>query len=282
MTNFFRYAKNTADTTVEPSGAIWQSCPVEAVDAGAVAGVHIWDNFERVTLPGTQTSEVTFGLYKAYNTGNGTVITNSSLDGTQTMGGILSMLCDTDGDASAFGTHSCPFRFSGSASTSGKLWFEARIAVTGIATNNIQLFVGFGENNGYTFGAAKPLANANAVANDVPFIGLQMNEDGVGVVRGVYTDEATSWTEVEDNVGTLAASTWAKVGLIYNPDDATNCVKFYFNGVPAASVLSRSTLTGLTNLDASPMGLLFAAFADSAGTSTYAYMDWWKCVQLNP
>lgn len=280
MTNFFTYARAGSDTTRDPSPSIWRSCPTEFIEGGA--GHFVKDDFEVVSLPGTQTSEVAWGRYKVYNTGAGTVKTNASLDGTETAGGIISMLCDTAGDQSSLATQSCPFYFSGSSSTSGKLWFEARIAVTGIATNNIQLFVGFTESDGYTLGAAKPLGDADAVASDGPILGFRMKEDALGVVDAGYADEAATLTNVVTGLGTFAASTWAKVGLIYDPAESANCIRFFWNGVQSSTVMSRSTLTGLTNLDVSTLGLTFATFADSAGTSTYAYMDWWRCYQLAP
>lgn len=288
MTNLAKYAGNQAsnvpNTGRGPSPFLWEDCPWHEIRTGFYGGVAFHDDFEAFPLPGTQTSELSLGHngYKVYNTGSGNVKTNASLDGTETMGGIISMLCDTAGDASVIGTQSCPFLLSGSASTSGPLWFEARYAQTGIATNNVQVFLGLGESDSFTYGAAKPLGDANAVCTDGPFIGLQQNEDGLGVFRGVYADEAATWTEVEDVVGTVAASTFAKVGMKYDPEDSTECVKFFFNGVQAASVISRSTLTGLTHLDVSSLGLIFAMFADSAGTATYGYLDWWRCAQLAP
>jgi hypothetical protein len=36
------------------------------------------------------------------------------------------------------------------------------------------------------------------------------------------------------------------------------------------------------DLDASPLGFVFAMFADSAGTATYGYCDWIRIAQLAP
>lgn len=287
MPNYLRHrgnqGTNAPNTDRGPSPFLWGNCPVSEILHDPNLGVYFFDDFLSFTKPGTQTSELQLtDKWKVYNTGSGQVITDASLGGTLTSGGMISMLADTAGDASAIASHSSPFVMTGLTSNSGPLWFEARVAQTGIATNNIQAFVGLGDNSAYTLGAAKPLGDANAVANDVPFIGLQQNEDGLGVYRGVYADEAATWTEVEDVVGTVAALTFAKLGMYYNPDDSTNCVQFYFNGVPAASVISKATLTGLTNLDAHPLGPVMATFADSAGTSTYFYCDWIRIAQLAP
>lgn len=288
MPNYLRHrgnqGTNAPNTDRGPSPYIWGDCPWLEMEADPNLGVRFFDDFTSFTLPGTQTSELSLGYngWKVYNTGAGTVKTNASLDGTLTSGGIISMLADTAGDGSAIANQACPFVLSGLTTNSGKLWFEARIALTVVTTNNVQLFVGLGENSGYTLGAAKPLGDADAVASDVPFIGLNVTEDGLGVVRGVYADEAATWTAAASSVGTLSASTFAKVGMVYDPEDTTNCIQFFFNGVPSTSVISQSTLTGLTNLDVSPLGPVFATFADSAGTSTYAYMDWIRIAQRAP
>ncbi len=272
------------------SGRVWSTslwganggCPVAGIRNGSVSGVYQEDDFADFNLPGTQTSEIVCGKYKVYNTGAGTVVTAATLDGTLTMGGHITMLCDTDGDASAIATQACPFLLSGLDSNSGKLWGEFRIRLTGIATNNVQLFVGLGENSGYTLGAAKPLGNANAVATDVPFFGFQITEDGLGVVNVSYADEAATWTNAVAGLGTLTAATYANVGFTYDPSKTSDCLAFYFNGAKSTTYMSRSTLTGLTNLDVSPLGFLFATFADSAGTSTYAACDRYRIYQLTP
>lgn len=273
---------NTPNTGRGMSPGLWGDCPLPEVILGNQDGVHFFDDFLDFGLPGTQTTEINLGRYKVYNTGAGTIATNASLGGTLTSGGIISMLADTAGDGSAIATQASPFLLTGSTTNSGPMWLEARMAITGIATNNAQWFFGLGDNSAYTLGAAKPLGDANAVASDVPFLGLQVNEDGLGVVRGVYADEAATWTEVEDSVGTFAANTFAKVGLKYDPSNSTSCVQFYFNGIPASSVISAATLAGLTNMDAHPLGIVWAMFADSAGTSTYGYCDWIRACQLSP
>ncbi len=275
---------NVPNTQRGPSPYLWGDCPWVEIQANPNLGYTFWDDFTGFTLPGTQTSELSLGVngWKVYNTGAGNVKTNPSLDGTLTGGGIISMLCDTAGDASVIANQACPFVMSGLTSNSGKLWFEARIALTGIATNNVAVFIGLGENSGYTLGAAKPLADADGVATDVPFIGLNVTEDGVGVVRGVYADEAATWTVPAATVGTLAASTFAKVGMLYDPENSDATVQFFFNGVPSTSVVSNATLTALTNLDVSPLGPVFAMFADSAGTATYGYCDWIRIAQKAP
>lgn len=262
-----------------PSPIIWGDCPWRDIQDGTVNGVSFFDDFLDFGIPGTQTSEINLGRYKVYNTGSGTVITNSMPQGTAANrnGGIISMLCDTAGDQSVIGTHASPFYLT--TTLTGKLWFEARIATTGIATNNSQIFVGLANNAEVTFGAAIPLADADATGAAVNAIGFTRLEDGLGVLNASYTDEATTWTHAQTSVGAIAAETFVKVGFVFDGKESTNCVQFYVDGVRGSSPISKATLLALTHLDVSGLGPCFAQFADSAGTANYAYLDWWRVAQ---
>lgn len=274
----------SADTQRGPSAGLWGDCPdglkpwLGLVDPSA--GYADGDDFMAFGLPGTQTSEINLGKYKVYNTGAGTVKTNSMPNGTATaqLGGIISMLCDTAGDQSVIGTHSCPFSLNASA---GKMWFEARIASTGVATNRSQIFVGLGNNVDVTFGAAIPLADADATGTAVALAGWTALEDGTTVLNTSYTDEAAVWTHVQTSAGVLAADTWIKLGMLYVPGATSDALRFYVNGVRTTTSVTAAALAALTHLDASGLGFCFAQFADSSGTSNYAYCDWWYAAQVS-
>lgn len=261
-----------------PSPRLWQDFPIAAIQEDPGKGVFFFDDFLDFPLPGTQTTEIALGRYKVYNTGSGKVQVAQGFPTTHVPHGLISMLCDTDGDQSAIGIQQTPILLNSSA---GKMVFEARFGMTGIATNNAQVFVGLAENAAFTYGAAQPLANADATSNAGGLIGFNILEDGVGVLNTSYADRATSWTNVQASVGTMAAHTWKKLGFIYDPNDSTNAITFYVDGVRQTSVISASTLTGLTYLDVGGLSPCFAMFADSAGTSTYGYLDWWGFAQLS-
>jgi len=140
--------------------------------------------------------------------------------------------------------------------------------------------VGLGNNSDVTFGAAIPLADADATGTAVALLGFTRLEDGLGVLNTSYTDEATTYTHVETSAGSLTANTFTKVGMKFVPNGGNKGVTFYVNGTPRTTHLSETTLEALTHLDNSNLGLVFAQFADSSGTSNYAYLDWWACAQL--
>lgn len=187
------------------------------------------------------------------------------------------MLCDTAGDQAVIGTAQAPFSL---ATTAKKLWFEARIATTSIATNMTHIFCGLGNVGDVTFGAAIPLADADATGTAVALAGITRLEDGLGVLNASYTDEAATYTHAETGLGAIAANTWVKVGFTFDPARGSSCLEFFVNGVKGGSPVSKATWAALTHLDASNMGPVFAQFADTGGTANYAYMDWWRCAQL--
>lgn len=275
-----RKNRGSADTNRERSPNIWFDCPFNQLVNGELNGTGFFDDFEEFGLPGTQTTEINLGNYKVYNTGAGTVKSDSMTTGTAANrdGGVISMLCDTAGDQSVIGTHACPYYLT--TTYTGKLWFEARIATTGIATNRSQIFVGLSNNVEVTFGAAIPLADADAVGTAVNGFGFTALEDGLAVLNTSYCDEAAAWTHVETSAGTLAANTWIKVGFVVDYKNKSKPIRFFVNNLERDTGMSKATMLALTHLDVSGLGLCFAQFADSAGTSNYAYMDWWQVAQM--
>lgn len=271
----------SVDQTRLPSPEIWSDCPIEDIEKGEVDGVFFKDDFVDFPLPGTQTSEIWLGRYKVYNTGSGKWITDNMPHSTTagTYGGIISNLCDTDGDAGALGTQACPFLLT--TTQNSKLWFEARVATTSILTNMGQWFVGLAENAVMTFGAATPLANADATATTGAMIGFNRLEDGLGVLNTSYADHAAAWTDIGTAANsTLAANTWIKLGIVFDTRQSTRCVRFFVDNVECTSAMTKAALLATTYLDVSGLGPCMAFFADSAGTADYTYLDWWKCYQI--
>ena len=273
-----QYSGTSVADTSSGNSNFWADCPIGEILRGDRRGIHFFDDFIDFGLPGTQTTEINLNRYKVYNTGAGNVKTNKfpNSSGDQS-GGTISMLCDTAGDQSVIGTHACPFALN---STSLKLWFEARIAVTSIATAMTHLFIGLGNNADVTFGAAIPLADADATGTAVALLGVTRLEDGLGVLNTAYTDEAATYTTVQASAGAIAAETWVKVGFTWDRSKAANALEFYINGVKCTTAVSAATIAALTHLDASGLGPVFAQFADASGTANYAYLDWWRCAQL--
>lgn len=279
MLNPIYYGSNlgSADTSRGPSKAIWNKCPVMEILADPNRGIHFFDDFIDFGVPGTQTTEINLGRYKVYNTGATKVAQTSTFNSAEVADGVIAITTDTAGDQGVIGTHACPILLS--TTTRGQAFFEARVAITSVATNDGQIFVGLGENDTVTFGAAIPLADADATASTCALVGFNRLEDGTTALNTSYADRASSWTNVEASAGTVAALTWIKLGMIFDPDNSSRCLRFFVNGIETSSAVTKSTLSGLTYLDAVALGPVAAVFADSGAAATL-HMDWWRYAQI--
>lgn len=270
----------SADTARGPSAALWGNCPDGLKPWNPIdpnIGCGFWDDFTDFVLPGTQTTAISCGRYEVFSVTAGKWTSTNALPTVHAPGGIVAGLCDSDGDAACIRTVATPFLLNGTAN--GKLWFEARIAMTGIATNNGQLFCGLLE--GATSATSTiPLGNADVANTSSGLVGFNVLEDGLGVLNSCWADRTTAYTYVQTGVGTFAANTFKKVGMLYDPGDSVNALTFWVNGVKQTTVVAQSVITAWANLDVNGVGPALAFFADSAGTSNYIYIDWWGAAQV--
>ena len=269
----------SADTSRAYSPNIWGDCPIMSILEGTVDGTIVDDDFLDFPLIGTQTTQIAHGRYKVFATGGGTVAGVSAVNSVEIGKGILDFGVDTDNDSASLAQSYPSFMLK---STSGKLWFEARVAYTPILTNGIGWFLGLAETELWTLATGVPFNGGDAITNSAAAIGFRKEEDGLGVIDTVYSDRATSFTNIGNEATSVAAAyEFIKLGMTFDPTaPATERIKFYANNLVLATKLSASALTALANLDANALGLLFAVVADSAGTSGHAYLDRWRCVQL--
>lgn len=271
------------NTTNGPSPAIWGDCPILDITVDPYRGYGIFDDFVNTPLPGTQTTEVQwYNGYKVFATASGYVKADETINSVETPGGILAFNGDTADDSASLATYAEPFKISGSSSTSGKLWFEARLAVSSAVTNGVGIFVGLAETQLWTLATGVPFSGTgDAITNSAAAIGFLYPEDDTTTADTVYSDRATSFTAIGDGEVTgIADNTFTKLGFVYDPERTSDCIRFFQDGVELSTKLSQSTITGLTNLDAGTLGLIYAHVADTAGTAIISYLDWWRCYQL--
>jgi hypothetical protein len=261
--------------------AMWHDCDLERLKCEPGYGHMFFDDFNSGILASglTQTTAVAYPPnYTCFCTTAGkwtnAVIGGATYGAMGVKNGVIATLCDTDNDGASLYTTTMPFQLS-----SKKLWFEARIAVTSIATATNGILVGLCEN--ITAGSATvPLPGADIAENTQASIGWLHKEDGEGNMCCVYNDRGTTFTEVGTNQGTITAATWHKYGLRYDPNNGAKALSWWVDGKEMTTGTTQATLTATTYLDAGRMGLMLATIADSGGTANYLYMDWWGCAQL--
>ena len=271
-------------STDELSGAVWDNFPIgECIANPRRKGIFRFDDFTDLPLAPTLTTQVAFGKYKAYAASGCTISRVSAINSVELMGGALQIAMDTDDDEASIADAYPSYLLTGNTSNSGLLCMEFCYTQNSIATNMAATFFGLCEVEQYTLGANTPMNSGDAIANSGSMIGFRIEEDGLGVVDTVVSDRATSFTNIGDTEGgTIAAHTFVKYGMVYDPTKGADCITFYINNAKCATKYSKTTLQALTNLDANALGLMWAVAADSGGTSFLGSMRWWAIGQILP
>lgn len=273
-----------ANTTRDMSQAIWGRFPIAEVTCGSQRGWFRYEDWSDLPLAPTLTTQIAYGKYKAFASSGCTISRVSAVNSVELLGGALQLATDTDNDAAIIAdAYPANIRLSGVPGTDGLMCFEVCIAQGSVATNMASTFIGLAETDLMTLAVALPLNAGDPITNDGAMIGFRIEEDGLGVIDTVYSDRDTSFTNIGDTEGgTLTANTFRKLGMVYNPNDESECVTFYANGVKLATKLTRTALKALTNLDANPLGFLYGTVADSAGTSHKSFCKWAAWGQVYP
>ncbi len=286
MTNSVKYrgvlGSNTPNTTAGVfSPNIWHDCPMPQIRDGEIPGAYIeQQDWSSMPLTPTLTTQIAYGKYKAFATSAGTLAPAALT--AKPIGNVLAATFDADADDSAAIAQAYPgFRMSGLTTNSGKLWFEAEVALNVITTNGTSLFVGLAETDLWTLATGVPFNAGDAITNSAAAIGFRHLEDGLGTIDTCYSDRATSFTNIGDDEGTIAAATLVKFGMIYDPLNTLRCVRFFQNGIELTTAMTRAALIALTNLDAGVLGVIFAGVADTVDTGI-AYLSQWRCFQKGP
>ncbi len=278
--NFGSNYANTVEGQYSPF--IWGDCPWEQVRDKVIPGSYFEIKPEYFPLAGTQTTQIAHSNLKLFATSDGTIAPVSAINSVERVGAVLALTAGTTSDNESLSiAQSYPsFLLSGLTSNSGPLWAEWEMGVSTILVNTIGFFAGLAETDLWTLATGVPFNAGDAITNSASAIGFRKGEDALGVVDTVLSDRATSFTNIGDDETSIAANTLVKYGMMYDPADADRCVRFFKNGVELTTALSRSTLTGKTNLDANALGFLLAVICDSAADATKVYLSMARVCQL--
>ncbi len=276
------------------SPAIWGRCPLSFIKKHYPECHVRWDA-SRCSLIGTQTTEIAGPIpgTKVFSTTAGTVNPVSAINSVEKWGGAIKFNTDTDNDSASLAQAYPTFRMSGlGGSSDGPLWFEGCVAVNTLLTNTMGFILGMAETELWTLATGVPFNGGDAITNGASFVGFRKGEDALGVVDTVVSDRATSFTNIGDDEGLISAAyTFVKFGMLYIPSangylggeyNSNRVIRFYQDNLELTTAISKTTLTGYTNLDANALGPIIAMIADSSGTTAEMYLKWLEVAQLPP
>jgi hypothetical protein len=284
-----RQNKTSLTGIYQRSPAIWATCPLSWIKKFYPEGHVRWDA-SKMSLKGTQTAQIAgpIGGTKVFGGAGGSVDAVSAVNSVEKWGGAIRFLPAADNDAAALAQAYPTFRLSGLPASSNRLWFEGCVAINSLLTNTLGFFMGLAETEQWTLAAGVPFNAGDAITNSASAIGFRKGEDALGVVDTVVSDRAISFTNIGASEGSISAAyTFAKFGFMYDPGpgndyNSSAIIRFFQDNLELTTKVSKTTLTGYTNLDANALGPIFATIADSGGAATECYLKWLEVAQLPP
>lgn len=240
------------------SKAIWRDCPYFQLSHGLRDGMTFFDDFTRsmiqaanvaasaTTLPdpwvaftdSTAASTIAAGVEPTDALGSMTINITTAQEGAHI--GLLTQknLGTIINGKNAAGTAAGGLASAASTPLLNKVWLEARVKFSTVATQEIAFFFGLMEKaRVVTLGT---LATGGAAVAAVDHIGFLKKAAGTTAI-GTSIGDGTS-TDVSTSVGTLAADTYINLGLKWDGTVGTlGKATFYVNGVANATTVTSAT-----------------------------------------
>lgn len=301
-----------------PSYSIWGDCPWAALQEGSVDGSWFFDDFNMIGNLNMGAGAVagSIGQWSAYG------YQGAQLNDAQKEGGVIKMSSDGDNEGLTLLGSAGGFRFIGPTATSAnlnqKMWFEARIAKSSVATAHISAFVGL---MAPTLASGLPAAAQPWTTTDDTLMTagdtFGFNLAGTTATRGGPTDVGVSFCLASGTINyptnlttllataaqtVLAADGYVKLGWIYDPQAlpaaiGTNntarqtvgttrrkLIRFFANGVEIMSTfLSSDDVVNATATQAFPTSFMcpvLSVMNMASQSSDYLAADWIKIAQL--
>ena len=259
------------------SPRLWKSVAQQSMSPdGLSQGYMAGDDFRTVALTTAVSANVgryagEAGGYLSYEDTGGAIAQLATESG-----GVLNITTDgTDNDemwlqpgmaTSVLGM------ISDTAGSDKKLIFEARFRVSKV-TNTLNYFIGLSEEG---LAAADTVTDAGALASK-DLIGFWVTEADGDSLKFGYRKAGQALTTVGTFGTALAASTWYKVGFIYDPAE-TKKIRFYVDNVEQTDYVTATNIAAATFPDGEELNFL-AGVKNGTAAISYIDLDWWNFFQ---
>lgn len=302
--NTIEYAPTlSADTFRGPSRSIWNACPVGDFIENPLLGMYFFDDF-LVAGEAVMSSiyKNSFGQWSVYAAA-GSLISDAAIEG-----GGLSITSGTDLDQTVLFGSAGGFRITTTSTLAlnGKLWFEARVAKSSIATDICECFVGLADKQ---LSSGIPAVNLlfsgvdDTLATAPNLIGFYNKGDTAQTEwQFVYQLAAgtavfpTGLTTLMNSItgAVLTANGFVKLGFLFDPfaypktistastgQTAGNVAKplitVFVNGQPAVAFLTSTNVAGTSF----PTGFLSPVFGCQQHATKGSFLiDWIRVAQI--
>jgi len=298
-----------------PSYSIWGDCPWEAMQEGSVDGAWFFDDFNMIgnaTMSSAYAGSI--GQWSTYG------YAGTQINDGQKEGGVIKMSADGDNEGLTLLSSAAGFRFltTSTLALNQKMWFEARIAKSSIATAHTSVFVGL---MAPTLASGLPAAAQPWTTTDDTLMTagdtFGFNLAGTTSTRGGPTEVGVSFCLASGTINyptnlttlmaaagqtVLAADAYVKLGWIFDPqglptligsaptarqttgNTRRKIIRFFVNSVEVMSTwLSTDDVVNATATQAFPtafMSPVLSVMNMASQSSDYLAADWIRIAQL--
>ena len=296
-----------------PSGAIWSKAPVAEIMESPEKGMYFFDDFlaaGNATMSSAYAGSL--GQWSTYG------YAGAQVNDAQLEGGVIKIGSDGDQEGLTLLSSAGAFRMvtTSTLALNRKLFFEARVARSTVATAKFDAFIGL-MTPSLTSGlpvAAVPITTTDDTLSTTPSLfGFHLTSStstrGGPTEVGVAFNLASGTVNYPTNMTTLmastgntvlAADTYVKLGFIFDPDALPGAVtaatarqtagnirkkliRIFVNGIELPAFLSTEDVQNATAAQAFPTGFLAPVISmmDTTGSSPGTFnIDWIRVAQL--
>jgi hypothetical protein len=163
---------------------------------------------------------------------------------------------------------------SDTAGSDKKLLFEARFRVGQVTEHGV--FIGLAEEG---LAAANSLVDDTGALASKDLIGFHIDTAGPTALDFVYRKAGQTAQVAIAGVKTIAASTWYKVGFVYDPHaEPAKRIKAYVDNVEQSAYITKTNIEAATFPDGEELAFLAGIKTGEAGAKTLD-LDWWCFAQ---
>ena len=288
MQNITHSKSASSDTRRTPSPAIWNSCPWLDMVVGTVDGTCFHDDF--LVADDEDGNDSSYERYIDTSDTIRVLAADTTATATGSRGGVLRLsIAATDNNSPTIqwgsGNGAGSILLGNTSGAEVKTWFECRIRKSSIADDVSGLFVGFGGvNMAANNGTLED--DTGVLVDSISAFGFRVKHVNSGttgqnaLVDVVYQDSAnTAETVLITSAATMVASTWMKLGFLYDPSEiSAKKIKFFVNNVEASTYLTTTAMDTSTFPENDAMNFVLCAKA-GAGTASTVDIDWWRVAQ---
>ena len=276
-----RWQRNLdAVTERGPSPALWGDCPWLEMQLDPGRGISEFQDFLSgglITAPTTEAALVGLPISGFSSTASQISFGNAVYTNSVNDAGVIVLAETTTRESTSIRSSVTPYRISANF---GKLWFEARLKISTVATAEMSFFVGLFEEEALTVDIPVIAAGADThLVADKNMVGFKKPVADTTTFDAMYRADGQTAVVVHDGLGTLAADTYIKLGFKFDPFD--NSLYYYVNNEKQdqTTVVEVPDNTGTSFPADVALGWILGMSVGTAASDNTLKCDWIRVAQ---